>query len=173
MSFIQRFGWKDNEGKKAPWLDVRVRQAMSMAIDRDTYIDAFSNVSNFNKEGLDAKPLYHTSMGYIPGVTLDPTSKDFGESAKYYKRDIAEAKKLLAAAGLPNGFTYTNHWPNFPGFGPNFPKQMAVIEQFNSRARYQGYVGPNRLQPEVPARLRDQARPARRRRGDARRRQLA
>jgi ABC-type transport system substrate-binding protein len=132
VSFIQRFGWMNNEGKKAPWLDVRVRQAMALAMDRDAYIDVFSNVSGFNQEGLDAKPLYHTSMGYIPGVTLDPTSKDFGDSAKYYKRDIAEAKKLMAAAGLPNGFTYTNHWPNFPGFGPNFPKQMAVIESFNA-----------------------------------------
>jgi len=132
VSFIQRFGWLNNEGKKAPWLDVRVRQAMALAIDRDAYIDAFSNVSNFNKEGLDAKPLYHTSMGYIPGVTLDPTSKDFGDNAKYYKRDLTEAKKLLSAAGFPSGFTYTNHWPNFPGFGPNFPKQMAVIESFNA-----------------------------------------
>jgi peptide/nickel transport system substrate-binding protein len=131
VSYIQRFGWKDNEGKKAPWLDVRVRQAMAMAIDRDTYIDAFSNVSNFNKEGLAAEPLYHTSMGYIKGVTLDPRSKDFGDTAKYYKYDLTEAKKLMAAAGFSSGFSYTNHWPNFPGFGPNFPKQMAVIEAFN------------------------------------------
>src|SRR4030095_7893236 len=100
-------------------------------IDRDAYIDAFSNISNFQKEGLPAEPLYHTSMGYIPGVTLDPRSKDFGENAKYYTRDLAEAKKLLAAAGFPAGFDYQNHWPNFPLFGPNFPKQIAVIESFN------------------------------------------
>jgi peptide/nickel transport system substrate-binding protein len=131
VSFIQRFGWLNNEGKKAPWLDVRVRQAMAMAIDRDSYIDAFSNITNFKKEGLDAEPLYHTSMGYIPGVTLNPNDKDFGPNAKYYKHDLAEAKKLMAAAGFPSGFSYTNHWPNFPGFGPNFPKQMAVIESFN------------------------------------------
>jgi len=132
VSYIQRFGWLPLDGKKAPWLDVRVRQAMAMAIDRDSYIDAFSNVSKFKAAGLDCQPLYHTSMGYIPGVTLDPNSKDFGENAKYYKRDIAEAKKLMAAAGFPNGFSYTNHWPNFPAFGPNFPKQMAVIESFNA-----------------------------------------
>jgi peptide/nickel transport system substrate-binding protein len=131
VSFIQRFGWKPLGGRKAPWLDVRVRQAMAMAIDRDAYIDAFSNISNFQKEGLPAEPLYHTSMGYIPGVTLDPRSKDFGENAKYYTRDLAEAKKLLAAAGFPAGFDYQNHWPNFPLFGPNFPKQIAVIESFN------------------------------------------
>jgi peptide/nickel transport system substrate-binding protein len=131
VSFIQRFGWKDLNGKKAPWIDVRVRQAMAMALDRDAYIDAFSNISAFAKDGLQAEPLYHTSMGYIPGVTLDPRSKDFGDNAKYYKKDIAEAKKLMAAAGFQNGFEYTSHWPNFPLFGPNFPKQIAVIESYN------------------------------------------
>jgi peptide/nickel transport system substrate-binding protein len=132
FGFIQRFGWKDNEGKKAPWLDVRVRQAFSMAQDRDTFIDAFANVSAFEKEGIPMDTYYNSSMGYIPGVTLDPRSKDFGPNAKYYTYDVAEAKKLLAAAGHPNGFSYTNHWPNFPGFGPNFPKYMQVIESFNT-----------------------------------------
>jgi ABC-type transport system substrate-binding protein len=132
VSFIQRFGWQPLDGKKPPWLDVRVRQAMALALDRDAYIDAFSNISNFQAEGLPAEPLYHTSMGFIPGVTLDPRSKDFGENAKYYTRDIAEAKKLLSAAGYGSGFEYENHWPNFPLFGPNFPKQMQVIESFNA-----------------------------------------
>ncbi|HEX5141371.1 MAG TPA: ABC transporter substrate-binding protein [Dehalococcoidia bacterium] len=131
VSYIQRFGWQNLNGKAPPWLDVRVRQAMAMAIDRDSYIDAFSNISNFEKEGLPAEPLYHTSMGYIPGVTLDPTSKDFGENAKYYTHNLEEAKKLMSAAGYASGFEYPSHWPNFPLFGPNFPKQIAVIEGFN------------------------------------------
>ena len=131
VSFIQRFGWHPLGGRKAPWTDVRVRQAMAFAIDRDAYIDAFSNISNFQREGLPAEPLFHTSMGFIPGVTLDPRSKDFGPNAKYYTRDVAEAKKLLSAAGFGSGFDYENHWPNFPAFGPNFPKQMQVIESFN------------------------------------------
>jgi ABC-type transport system substrate-binding protein len=105
---------------------------MAMALDRDTFIDAFSNISTFNKEGLDAEPLYHTSMGYVPGVTLNPKDeKSFGPNAKYYSYNLAEAKKLLAAAGHSSGFSYTNHWPNFPGFGPNFPKYMQVIEASN------------------------------------------
>jgi peptide/nickel transport system substrate-binding protein len=131
VSFIQRMGWLDFGGRKSPFLDVRVRQAMALAIDRDAYIDAFSNVSNFARDGLPAEPLYHTSMGYIPGVTLDPRDKDFGENAKYYKRDIAEAKRLLSAAGFANGFEYPSMWPNFPLFGPNFPKQIEVIHAFN------------------------------------------
>jgi ABC-type transport system substrate-binding protein len=132
VSFIQRMGWKDLGGKKSPFLDVRVRQAMAYAIDRDAYIDAFSNVSNFERDGLPVQPLYHTSMGYIPGVTLDPRDKNFGENAKYYTRNIEEAKKLLSAAGYPSGFEYPSMWPNFPLFGPNFPKQIEVIHAFNN-----------------------------------------
>jgi ABC-type transport system substrate-binding protein len=133
VSFIQRMGWKDIGGKKSPFLDVRVRQAMAMAIDRDAYIDAFSNVSNFEREGLPIDPLYHTSMGFIPGVTLDPTdTKTFGENAKFYTRNLEEAKKLLSAAGYASGFEYPSMWPNFPLFGPNFPKQIEVMHAFNN-----------------------------------------
>jgi peptide/nickel transport system substrate-binding protein len=38
------------------------------------------------------------------GWRLEPTdTAAFGENAKYYEYDIAEAKKLLAAAGFPDG----------------------------------------------------------------------
>jgi ABC-type transport system substrate-binding protein len=102
-----------------------------MAMDRDAYIDAFNNVSKFEAEGLPMETLYYTSMGYVPGVTLDPRDKSFGENAKYFTRNLEEAKKLLSAAGYANGFEYTNHWPNTPAFGAAFPKQVAVIEAFN------------------------------------------
>jgi ABC-type transport system substrate-binding protein len=129
--FTQRFGWKDLNGKKTPFADVRVRQAISMGMDRDAYIDAFNNVSKFESEGLPMETLYYTSMGYVPGITLDPRNKDFGDNAKYFIRNLEEAKKLLSAAGYANGFEYTNHWPNTPAFGAAFPKQVAVVEAFN------------------------------------------
>ena len=34
---------------------------------------------------------------------LDPLGKDFGDNAKYYKLNLDEAKKLMAAAGFANG----------------------------------------------------------------------
>jgi peptide/nickel transport system substrate-binding protein len=131
VSFIQRFGWLPLAGNPSPFLDVRVRQAFAMGLDRESYIDAFFNVSKFADEGLEVGTHLHTSMGYIPGVTLDPRDSSFGENAKYYEYNVEEAKKLLSAAGHANGFAYTNHWPNFPGFGPQFPKQIEVIESFN------------------------------------------
>src|SRR6185436_4256587 len=37
--------------------------------------------------------------------------KDFGPNGKYFKHDLAEAKKLLAAAGYPNGFQTISNLP--------------------------------------------------------------
>jgi ABC-type transport system substrate-binding protein len=131
VSFIQRFGWLPLAGEPSPFLDERVRRAVAMALDRESYIDAFFNVSKFADEGFDLGVYIHTSMGYIPGVTLDPADASFGPNAQYYNYNVEESKKLLDAAGYASGFSYTNHWPNFPAFGANFPKQIEVIEQFN------------------------------------------
>jgi peptide/nickel transport system substrate-binding protein len=79
-----------------PFSDVRVRQAMSMAIDRQAIIEAVL-------EGVG-------SMNAAVPAALKEWSIPFdklGEGAKYYKYDPAEAKKLLAAAGYPNGFPGT------------------------------------------------------------------
>jgi peptide/nickel transport system substrate-binding protein len=79
-----------------PFSDVRVRQAMSMAIDRKAIIEAvFEGVGAMNPA--------------VPAALKEwsiPFDK-LGEGAKYYKHDPAEAKKLLAAAGYPNGFPGT------------------------------------------------------------------
>jgi peptide/nickel transport system substrate-binding protein len=79
-----------------PFSDVRVRQAMSMAIDRKAIIEAvFEGVGAMNPA--------------VPAALREwsiPMDK-LGEGAKYYKHDPAEAKKLLAAAGYPNGFPGT------------------------------------------------------------------
>ena len=79
-----------------PFSDVRVRQAMSMAIDRKAIIEAvFEGVGAMNPA--------------VPAALREwsiPFDK-LGEGAKYYKHDPAEARKLLAAAGYPNGFPGT------------------------------------------------------------------
>jgi peptide/nickel transport system substrate-binding protein len=76
-----------------PFSDVRVRQAMSLAIDRQSIID-----STYDGAGVVNPP--------VPTALRDWTipMKDLGEGAKYYRYDPAEAKKLLASAGYPNGF---------------------------------------------------------------------
>ena len=40
------------------------------------------------------------------GWGLDPKGKDIGPNGQFFKHDIAEAKKLLAAAGFASGTSY-------------------------------------------------------------------
>ena len=79
-----------------PFSHVRVRRAMSLAIDRKGIIDsAYEGVGVMNPPVAAALKEWS-----IPFDKL-------GEGAKYYKYDPAEAKRLLAAAGYPNGFPGT------------------------------------------------------------------
>jgi peptide/nickel transport system substrate-binding protein len=90
----------------SPWAkDDRVRLAVSMAQDRDAITDLVYDNKKLKAAGIDVQGPWNN---LIPaGMTrfwLDPQGKDHGDSAKYFKYDVAEAKKLLSAAGFPNGF---------------------------------------------------------------------
>jgi ABC-type transport system substrate-binding protein len=131
-----RFGWDPIDGKPSPFLDARVRQALSLAVDRDTYIDAFSNVSRFEADGLPVDTYYYTAMGYVPEWTLDPRDADsFGPNAKFYPSaaNMEEAKKLFNAAqsAYPGG-----KFPKFLTgrvnvvFGPIYAQETDVLDNY-------------------------------------------
>ena len=128
---IVGFGWNNlPNGQKSPFLDVRVRQALSMSYDRDAFIDAFSNVSKFESEGLPVETYYFTAMAYVPGVWLDPRKSEFGPNGVYYKQDVAEAKKLMAAAGYERGFEFESKFINGAQFGLDHQKQVEVLDNW-------------------------------------------
>jgi peptide/nickel transport system substrate-binding protein len=74
-----------------PFNDKRVRQALSMIMDRDGML----KVQDGTGKG---SYMSHQPPGLAP-FFLDPKDPKFGPNAKYYKRDLTEAKKLLSAAG--------------------------------------------------------------------------
>lgn len=71
--------------RQKPFDDVRVRRALAMAIDRETL------VKNVTLAG--EKPAYHLVPPDILGY----------KSRHVFTADVAEAKRLLAAAGYPDG----------------------------------------------------------------------
>jgi peptide/nickel transport system substrate-binding protein len=89
-----------------PFNDVRVRRAVSLAIDRKGWSDAV-----LDGEGcIDAGPVPCALADWkVPAAQMDPAK------AKYLVgHDLAEAKRLLAEAGHPNGFTVPMaHWPGY------------------------------------------------------------
>ncbi len=120
------FGFQ--EGPKSPFRDVRLRQAFSMSLDRDLYIDAFYNVAAFKSAGIDVDTAWSTAIpAGLPGWWLDPKGKDFGENAKYFKHDIAEAKKLVAAAGFADGLDVDAHHITTNDYGSDFPPKVQAI----------------------------------------------
>jgi len=83
----------DNENGR--WRDKRMRQALSMSINRDAILSALDPTGNGNWMSPFVTP-------GLPPWYLSPRDDDYGENGKYLKFDPAEAKKLLDAAGETN-----------------------------------------------------------------------
>ncbi|MBI2856068.1 MAG: hypothetical protein HYX93_04400, partial [Chloroflexi bacterium] len=78
---------------KEPWNDVRVRRALSLAINYEEWARTIYEIS------ASPVPLIN---GYWVGEPNNP--ENFGE---WYQYNPQKAKQLLAEAGYPNGFTMT------------------------------------------------------------------
>ncbi|HLF79891.1 MAG TPA: ABC transporter substrate-binding protein [Dehalococcoidia bacterium] len=120
VSSFLSFGYEGN----SPWKDQRLRQAMSMLVDREGFIDVIANRDGFKKDGLELPVAYHSIVGAgWTGYWLDPfDEKGFGPNAKYLKLNIAEAKKLASAAGFPNGLEFDFFYNGGTNYGPTYHK---------------------------------------------------
>jgi ABC-type transport system substrate-binding protein len=118
-----RFGYLPN----SIFLDERVRQAVSLLLDRNLYVDTFGEVELFKAAGLEVPSRWNSS--YIAGFEdwIDPNDeKQFGTAAKWYKYDPAEAKKLLAAAGHKGPIRTTLSYP-ISHYAPPFDQKTEVM----------------------------------------------
>ena len=113
----------------SPFNDERVRQAAAMVIDRDAWIDSFYNISEFQKAGYPTDVRYHShiSAGW-EGLWVDPKSAEMGPGGKHFTLNVAEAKKLMAAAGYANGIDTDFAFITTGQYGTLFPKHAEVFK---------------------------------------------
>jgi len=107
----------DKAGKpldRNPLLDVRVRRAISKAINRQAIADRVMEGQAIPSGQLVSEKLF----GHVPGLRADTY-------------DVEGAKKLLAEAGYPDGFNLTIHGPS--GRYVNDEKIVQAVAQMLSR----------------------------------------
>jgi peptide/nickel transport system substrate-binding protein len=105
QAVYQFWGLYRPEAKGSPLTDIRVRQALSLAIDRQQIIDHVM-------VGQARWPLPFTVFRYSIDTDI-PRWEGWAKTALRY--DPAQAKKLLAEAGHPNGFRLTFWNTALPG----------------------------------------------------------
>jgi ABC-type transport system substrate-binding protein len=116
----------------APWADRRVRQAINHAIDRKTIVDVVRQGKSYVATGI--LPL--TMLGH------DPTLKG-------YEYDPAKARRLLAEAGYPNGFSARILSSDSAAFVPTVEAIIGYLNAVGIRLQYE-------VQESTTARVRQQ-----------------
>ena len=94
QAIYQFWGLYQPQFKGSPLNDIRVREALSLAIDRQQIIDHVM----YGEAGW---PMPFASFGYTVDIDSDYWAKWSRKALRY---DLPMAKKLLADAGYPNGF---------------------------------------------------------------------
>jgi ABC-type transport system substrate-binding protein len=89
----------------SPFRDRRVRQAVSMLVDRDAMADVIGGRERFRKAGLNVEARTAGLVGPAwETYWIDPADESkFGAGAQNLRFNPEAAKSLLAAAGLVNG----------------------------------------------------------------------
>jgi len=102
--------------QKKPFDDKRVRQALNFAVNKDAIVrDVLKGTGTLSKG-----PVLPGTWGADPAL-------------KAYPYDPEKAKKLLAEAGYPNGFSATM-WVPESGSGMQAPVAMSTVMQSNLKA---------------------------------------
>jgi ABC-type transport system substrate-binding protein len=99
------------QNPSSPFHDKRVREAISLAIDRDAINDAECG-----------------GMGAIDGNWIND-DVEYGLPWPKWEFNVAKAKKLMAEAGFPNGFTvdWVTPVPNYYSRGERVVSQLQAI----------------------------------------------
>jgi peptide/nickel transport system substrate-binding protein len=96
---------------RPPFSDIRVREAIDLALDRDDFINVIQS-----GEGQYNGPIQWPQLKWA--LPQD-------ELRAFYRHDVERAKQLLTEAGFPDGFKTKMKLPKLPGV--SFVGDMAVL----------------------------------------------
>jgi peptide/nickel transport system substrate-binding protein len=114
----------------SPFKDARMRQALSMLLDREAYADVVENRDGFAADGLDLEIARNTIVAPGQGeFWLDPMDEaTFGENHKYLKYNPEEAAKLMEAAGHGGGVTFNVYYNTENTYGAAYHRMLDIYE---------------------------------------------
>jgi len=112
----------------APWKDERLRQAVSMLVDREAFVGLRSNRDAYEDAGLPVEIRYHSAVGAgWEGYWVDPRDVRFGAASRYYRYDPATASQLLSAAGFPEGLDTLLHYSGGMEYSPAYARNAELL----------------------------------------------
>jgi ABC-type transport system substrate-binding protein len=113
----------------SPFLDERVRRAVSMLIDRNAWIEVFSDTKRFADAGWPVEARW-TGLGARAHQDwwVDPQGGDLGEGAAYFKFDPEGAAQQLSAAGFDDAIETNLTYFTTLEYGASYPRMGEVLK---------------------------------------------
>jgi peptide/nickel transport system substrate-binding protein len=106
-------GYLSFNTEKKPFDNPKVRQALSMAVNKSGLVEAF-----------------YSGLAVPAKNALPPSIWGYNDNVKDYEYNLDKAKKLLAEAGYPNGFE-TDFWA-MPVSRPYMPQPQKIAESIQA-----------------------------------------
>jgi peptide/nickel transport system substrate-binding protein len=97
---VTRHKWGRQSPLQQPWKDERVRVALRRSINYTGIAEFLSNKKVFEGEGIPVEVSMMTHVMQNPAYWLNPEKNELGEFSQNYLFNLAEAKKLMTAAGF-------------------------------------------------------------------------
>ena len=123
-----RFGRENH--KTLPWKDVRVRIALRRAINFKGIGEFLANKKAFDSAGFPVEVASRTHLPHNLAYWLDPEKGELGPVSANYLFDIAEAKKLINAAGFSDAIEI--QYTTLPASGQITEQEQLVMDSLGA-----------------------------------------